>query len=255
MANSPPNLLRPGQVMALKEETDRLEYNLTQPHLQDRPATIRALRYTKNQLDTMVPTAFPEDQIDQAVKHVEELKTTMLEDGMPTRREMRANMPGAVGKLRRWERRNKEKLLAWKHLQLRINHDTDDPDVANFERYRPSGGAGELSVDNAQITPKEYYFGPNAGTPATIFDDAELEVLKAAAPATAELLPTLEGEDRQVLKALIKEIMAEKAPQPATPKAKAAPKAAKKRTRKPMTQAQKDAFRARMVAGKAAKAE
>ncbi len=111
MAQNIPNLLRPGQVDALKAEASRLEFSLEQPHLQDRPMATRALRHTKAQLDKMVPQDYPPEDKDKAVKRADELKAFMVDDGMPTRMEMRANMPGAVGKLRRWERRNKDKLL------------------------------------------------------------------------------------------------------------------------------------------------
>ena len=252
MAQNIPNLLRPGQVDALKAEASRLEFSLEQPHLQDRPMATRALRHTKAQLDKMVPQDYPPEDKDKAVKRADELKAFMVDDGMPTRMEMRANMPGAVGKLRRWERRNKDKLLEWKYHTLRLNVGSDDPDVANFERFRPSGGSGELSRDNAQIAGQEWFFGPNAGSDtATVFNDAELALLEVEAPATREILATIEGADRATLKDLIREIMTERAPEAAAPEAKPAPKAAKKR--KEMTPEAKKAWGAKMKAAREAK--
>lgn len=237
MAQNIPNLLRPGQVDALKAEASRLEFSLTQPHLQDRPAATRALRHTQSQLDKLIPQEYPADQIDKAVRRASELRTEMIEDGMPTRMEMRANMPGAVGKLRRWERRNKTKLQEWKYHQLRLNPGSDDPDVANFERFRPSGGSGELSRDNAQIEGQNFFFGPNAGKgPATVLNDAEINVLKEVAPDTAAALPLLDGEMRAELRDIVRGLMEEQAfsasaapVEAATaPSAKKAPKARKK---------------------------
>jgi hypothetical protein len=81
-------------------------------------------------------------------------RAKVLEDritaGMPSQEEMRKNPAGMVGRHMRWEKANKKDILEWKNIQIMLEPDSSDPDIANFERLRPSGEMDRLRTD-AQI--------------------------------------------------------------------------------------------------------
>jgi hypothetical protein len=80
---------------------------------------------------------------------------------MPSQEEMRKSPPGAIGKHMRWEKQNKKNLEEWKNLKLRLNHEDTDPDVANFERFRPTSSSS-LNMDNAHIPGNQYFLPPQS---------------------------------------------------------------------------------------------
>ena len=61
---------------------------------------------------------------------------------MPSREEMRRNRDAlhatSAMNVLRWEKENKSKILEWKKIVARLEPDSDDPDLCNIERYRPS---------------------------------------------------------------------------------------------------------------------
>jgi hypothetical protein len=69
---------------------------------------------------------------------------------MPTHEEMRKNPAGMVGKHMRWEKTHKKAILEWKNAQQMLEPDSNDPDLSNFERLRPSGEMDRFRGD-AQI--------------------------------------------------------------------------------------------------------
>ena len=149
------NLLRPEQRQAMNEERDTLQAKLANPHIQDKGAVVKQLRTIEHQIDTQTPKPFIGIELDKARKRADALKAKILE-GMPSQEEMRKNPPGAVGKHRAWEAKNKAAIIEWKNLQLRINHNSQDPDVANFEKFRPTGST--LNMHGAQIPGQQYFF-------------------------------------------------------------------------------------------------
>jgi len=153
-------LLRPQQVEELKLEKNRIEDALRDPRarLEDRQGAIRTVKGIDRQLATQVPKPFEGSTLDKAVERESNLREELTQ-GMLTQEEMRRNPPGAVGRHMAWEKKNKKRILEWKELRLRLNHDSNDPDIANLERFRPSTG-GTLNLDNAQIPAKTRYFFP-----------------------------------------------------------------------------------------------
>lgn len=155
------SLLRPRQVTSMNEEVRRIEEMLKLPASAlvgvDVPAAIRQRNNMKAQLEVATPQPVPESERDAAVREEARLREG-IQEGMCTQAEMRRNPPGAVDKHRSWEKRNKESILKWKNLRLRMhaagmlgNLPADATDVANVETFRPVGGSRELSMDHAQI--------------------------------------------------------------------------------------------------------
>ncbi len=151
------NLLRPNQREELINDKKSLEHSLREPGITDRGAAVKKIRQVEYQLETQSPKPYAETEIDTAVRREKSLKQKMLE-GMPSQEEMRKSPPGAVGKHQAWETANKTRLLEWKHIQLRLNSESSDPDIANFERFRPT--VNTLNLDNAVIPGSQYFMSP-----------------------------------------------------------------------------------------------
>lgn len=152
-------LLRPHQREELETDKKTLERNLSNPYIQDKGAVSTQLRKVNKQLEIQSPKPYPENEVDKAAKRekalLEELSSTM-----PSQEEMRKCPPGAIGKHRAWEKKNKPKVLEWKELRLRLNSGSNDPDIANLERYRPTRST--LNMDNALIPGKNFSFPSEA---------------------------------------------------------------------------------------------
>lgn len=203
------NLLRPWQVDETKAELKRLENTINQPQAQDRPLMARQISNMRRRLEEGEPKPLSGKALDEAVAKADRLKAEML-DGMPTQAEMRKAPPGSTEKHLQWERRNKAKLREWKNLQLQINAGTQDADVANFERFRPAGGSGELSMDYAQIPGKQFHFGAALPTPGASATDAELAALGELAPDLRAQFAMLDGETRAQALQLVRDYIAGK---------------------------------------------
>ena len=231
-----PNLLRPAQVAENTAEIARLEDTIKQPHTQDRPTAMRQLRALQRAVTDFTPRLFEGGELDTAVKQEAELREEMIR-GMPTKAEMRLNPPGAVGKLQRWTKANSERIQAWKYLQLRLNAGSEDPDVANFERFRPEGGAQELSLSGSQVARKDFH---NLGTTGVVtFTDEELAELARLNPELREKVALLDNGTRGKVREIVRAVKV----QPAEPKAK-----------RTWTNEQRQEARERLAAGRARKA-
>ena len=232
-----PNLLRPNQVEDTKEEITRIESTLAQPHVQDPAALHQQLSSLRTSLDSQTPTAYPTAELDTAVAREQELRE-QIEEGMPTQAEMRKSPPGAVSKHINWETRNKAKIVEWKNLQLRLHSDNPDPDIANMEKFRPVGGAGEMNMDNALI-PGTDYFMPNRVTQVSVMSEDESAVLKNADPELHSKMALLSNEQRAEVLDKVRGFIEAPVKQ--------------KRKRAPMSDADKKAFGKRMAKARAAK--
>ena len=153
------NLLRPHQREEMLSEQKVLQNKLHNPYIQDKGAVNTQLRRINKQLETQTPKPFAIHEVDSMVKRERELRETIL-CGMPSQEEMRKAPPGAIGKHTEWEKRNKAKLNEWKNIRLRLDPESHDPDIANFERYRPTQSS--LNMENAQIPGKQYYLPTEA---------------------------------------------------------------------------------------------
>jgi hypothetical protein len=154
MGNSAPQYLRPHQIASMESEAKVLENDLQNPGIQDKGAVRLTLNKLQHQLDTQKAPQLTGMDLDKAVKREAELRQEITH-GMLSQEEMRKNPPGVVGELMRWEKANKQKILEWKNLRLTLHHGTDDPDVANLERFRPR--TSRFNMHGAQIEGKEYW--------------------------------------------------------------------------------------------------
>ena len=201
-------LMRPDQISDTKEEISRLEHAIQQPDLQDRPLALRQIKSLQTSLEAETPIPFNDADVDLAVRAERDLREDMVADGMPTRAEMRRCPPGAVAKHQHWEARNKEKIRQWKYIRRRLNIGSPDRDIANFEQYRPTGGASELNMDGALIKGKDIFLpSPNAG-PVVVMNEAEAEVLKKLEPEIYEQMAVLSNEQRSKVLEFVQGMMA-----------------------------------------------
>jgi hypothetical protein len=114
-----------------------------------------------------------------------------IREGMLSRQEMRYNRPGAVDHHIKWERSKKPAILKWKNLQVLLNPDSDEQDLANIERLRPEGNIQTVDT-SAQIvphftlprnTPEEIAPAVTEGSPMAAAERRELEELRAQVAA------------------------------------------------------------------------
>lgn len=209
-----PNLLRPEQIRETQGEVHRIDGMLKDPRAQveDRPAAMRQLKNMQNLLETQVPVEYAGAVKDAAAIEEVNLREAMVADGMPTQAEMRKAPPGAVNKLITWEARNKEKLKRWKYITMRLNVGSSDPDLTNFEKFRPAGGAQELSMDNAQIAGKQYRLPPPGAGPVVVMSDAEKTVLQGLNPEIASAMALATNEQRAEILEVVRGVMAAEEP-------------------------------------------
>jgi len=107
------------------------------PYIQDKAAMRRQANEMKKTLDEQAPRPYETGkELDEAVKRERTLREKFLE-GMPSRQEMRRNRDGSVHKHMQWEKKNKPDILAWREEMKRIHHDSDDPELTSYERFRP----------------------------------------------------------------------------------------------------------------------
>ena len=149
------------------------------------------MRRLKKQLEKFSPPEVDGSVKDKLHKRSQELEEQIIV-GMPTAEEMRKNPAGMVGRHMRWEKANKQKILEWKNLQQMLEPDSNDHDLSNFERLRPSGEMDRFRGD-AQINglmsygniPQEFWDrvfkgqGPNSAL-------AQVKKTEAIKPASPE---------------------------------------------------------------------
>jgi hypothetical protein len=111
-------------------------------------------------------------------------------------------------------------LSEWKHITQRLNAGSQDPDLANFERHRPRGGAQELSMDNAQITPKTMHLPPPGAGPVAVMSEAEHEALKKINPEIAEMMALASNDQRSQILSNVRAVMISEQEAPPKPKRK-----------------------------------
>ena len=199
-----PNLLRPQQVLDNQDEAKRIEYTLKQPNIQDPGLATRQLRNIRESLERFTPRPYDAASVDEAARQEETLRAEIV-DGMCTQEEMRRCPPGAVDKHRKWEAKNKAKILAWKHLVLRLNAGTDDRDVANIEKLRPKGGS--MNMDNAVVPVQTTYQLPPAGAaPPTVFNEQEVQAVAGLDLELAGQLALLDNDQRAKVKDIIRDL-------------------------------------------------
>lgn len=167
LADPKVNLLRYDQRLAMQDEKAALQEQIAQPVLGNKSGIENkgAMRREIQKIDKQLLSQGP-PMMDTATRDVLAQRERVLRDeilqGMPTQEEMRRNPPGAVHKHMSWEKANKQKILTWKNYRIALEPDSQDPDLANLERYRPSGMQDTSTfMVNAQI-PGHFAMSPQA---------------------------------------------------------------------------------------------
>ncbi len=216
--------LKPIEVEQKAVELKRLQESLSAPphirnQLQDVGTLVRRRNDIRRNLEENAPKPYETADLDNAVARGKTLLSEIVQ-GMPTQAEMRRAPPGAVDKHMKWEQHNKPKILEWKNIQKCL-HAAGDADVAdavdtsNLERYRPSGGAGELNLDNAVIPGASIHLPPKIEI-RNVMTDAE----RLAVKLERYQIMAAQGDERaKMILAAFADDEVENAPEPAlTPK-------------------------------------
>lgn len=168
-------VLRPSQVDDMRSEIGAIEHTLRPGNSKleqlvkaqiDKRELARQAQGLAQTLETQSPKVIASEDMAAAVEIETTLRDRIASSGMPTAAEMRKNPSGAVDKHLGWQDRTTTDMLRWKNLRLMLQASGHDfggrragDSVADFEPYRPVGGAMEMPMDNAQI-PGRYYMMP-----------------------------------------------------------------------------------------------
>lgn len=160
LKDQPANPLRNHQVEEYTSEKTRLDSIVNSPAYVtgvDRGAASKRARDLGKLIDGQVAKPLHGARKDEIAKLAGEVMESTIRPALLTREEMRRNPAGSVGKFLRVENSKpiKQAIQHWKRAQLALEPDSQDPDLANVERFRPemihaTGGAATF-MPGAQI--------------------------------------------------------------------------------------------------------
>jgi hypothetical protein len=137
----------------LESDKKYLEKQLHNPLVQDIPMVRKNLQRVEHDLDTQAPPELRGPELDKVVRREKELREKIVPN-MLSQAEMRQAPAGSVGREIAFQKRFKPEIIEWKNCMRTIHRDSEDPDVANLERFRPVVSRGNL--DNAFIPGKNF---------------------------------------------------------------------------------------------------
>lgn len=143
------NLLRHNQREEIKADINSYDQMLVHAKPEDKGILLTRKKRAEHQLSSQSPeplTGAEKDKLNVLEKKLRARITT----NMPTEEVMRKNPAGAVDWHQRWEKANKHLVRMWKNAKIQLNPDSSDRDLANIERFRPSGQTDRMRTD-AQI--------------------------------------------------------------------------------------------------------
>ena len=143
------NLLRHHQREEMKDDIQNYDTMIPHAKPEERGMLMQRRDKAKRSLDTQSPEPLTGAEKDKLYKLEKRLKDKIL-NNMPTDEVMRKNPAGAVDWHQRWEKANKKLVRIWKNVRIQLNPDSQDRDLANIDRYRPSGQTDRMRTD-AQI--------------------------------------------------------------------------------------------------------
>ena len=149
------SFLSHARVQELESDKRHFESQLTNPLVTDLPSVRKNLKRVEHAIETQVPPVLVGPELDKVVRREKELREEIVPN-MLSQAEMRQAPAGSVGREIAFQKRYKAGILEWKNCRRTIHHDSEDPDVANIERYRPEVSRGNL--DNALIPGKVLNF-------------------------------------------------------------------------------------------------
>ena len=144
------NLLRKRERDEKLDEIKRQETLLNHPKIEDKTQVKKNMAHLNKQLHDFSPEPLAPAEKDK-LHNLEKQLAEKIREGMPTDETMRKNPVGAIDQHSAWEKAKKKLILAWKNVRIQLNPDSDDRDLANVERLRPSGQMDRLRTD-AQIS-------------------------------------------------------------------------------------------------------
>lgn len=117
----------------------------------------------KKDLELHSPRTDLSGETKDALSRRQQVLEAYILQGMPTREEMRRNPPGAVDHHRNWNSK-KAAVLEWKNNQVQLNPESDDVDLCNIERLRPSemNPAGAATFMAGAQIPGSFAMTPSA---------------------------------------------------------------------------------------------
>lgn len=143
-------LLRHHQREEMKAEIEQYDAALPFAKPEEKGAIVQRREKTKRSLEAQSPeplTGAEKDKLNALEKKLRARFTT----NMPPDEVMRKNPAGAIDWNQRWLAANKKIVRMWKNVKIQLNPDSSDRDLANVERFRPSGQLDHLRSD-AQIS-------------------------------------------------------------------------------------------------------
>ena len=143
------NLLRKRERDEKQDALKREESMLNHPKIEDKTQIKKNIAHLSKQLHDYSPEPLAPAEKDK-LHNLEKQLAEKIRQGMPTDETMRKNPVGAIDAHSAWEKAKKKLILAWKNVRIQLNPDSDDRDLANVERLRPSGAMDRLRTD-AQI--------------------------------------------------------------------------------------------------------
>lgn len=149
---------RETEINRLKEMTDPRNMHVTGMGEVSRGQALKHLQSLEDDIaENSPPTDLKGETKDALLKESRRLEEKIV-DGMLTQQDMRRNRPGAVDRHIKWEKKNKADILKWKNIQMLMDPQNEEMDIANIERLRPEGNS-QVYDSRAQIP------GPFAMTP------------------------------------------------------------------------------------------
>lgn len=144
------NLLRYHERQELQSEIDSMDQTLAYAKPDDKPVILQRKERARKQLAHGSPEPLTGLEKDKLSKLEKRLREKIVEN-MPPEEVMRKNPVGAIDWHQKWEKVNKPLILMWKNCRIQLNPESSDKDLANIERYRPSGQLDRMRTD-AQIS-------------------------------------------------------------------------------------------------------
>lgn len=140
------DFLRPSQRIALEQDYAVAQASLNDPaiapFIEDKARARKQANALKEALEKRGPQPFATTQEMNAAHAKEKELRDEWTEGMLSVEEMRRNRDGLAASTTmrhlKWEQGNKNKILEWKQLRARLDPTSDDPDLCNIERYRPT---------------------------------------------------------------------------------------------------------------------
>ncbi|KPK68181.1 hypothetical protein AMJ82_08955 [candidate division TA06 bacterium SM23_40] len=139
----------------LEGDKEYFENQLKNPLVQDKPTVRRNLQRIERDLETQSPPILSGPDLDKVVTREKELREEIVPN-MLSQEEMRKAPAGSIGREMAFQKKYKRKIIEWKNCRRTIYRESDDPDVANLECFRPEISRG--NVENCLIPGQKFDF-------------------------------------------------------------------------------------------------